>query len=73
MKCLTYLTHSLILSKLKVKFRFVGTKDDFLLALAKDAHADFLITGDKDLLSLGTFKQTEILNITEFEKRIVNK
>ena len=34
-------------------------KDDFLLALAKDAHADFLITGDKDLLSLGTFKQTK--------------
>ena len=28
-------------------------KDDAYLSLAKSAHADFLVTGDKDLLSLG--------------------
>lgn len=41
-------------------------KDDFLLALAKDGHADYLVTGDKDLLSIGKFEQTEILTFTEF-------
>ncbi|MEO6839038.1 MAG: putative toxin-antitoxin system toxin component, PIN family [Ginsengibacter sp.] len=42
------------------------SKDNFLLALAKDAHADFLITGDKDLLVLKEFENTSILTLTEF-------
>jgi uncharacterized protein len=41
-------------------------KDDFLLALAKDAEADFLITGDKDLLVLGEFGKTKILTLSNF-------
>ena len=41
-------------------------KDDFLLSLAKDGKADYLITGDKDLLNLGKFKKTKILTITDF-------
>ena len=41
-------------------------KDDFLLALAKDAKADYLITGDKDLLDLGSFGHTIIIKITDF-------
>jgi putative PIN family toxin of toxin-antitoxin system len=41
-------------------------KDNFLLALAKDANADYLITGDKDLLDLKTFEQTIICTLTEF-------
>lgn len=41
-------------------------KDDFLLALAKDGKADFLITGDKDLLSLGCFENTIIIRIADF-------
>jgi len=36
-------------------------KDNFLLALCQDGAADFLITGDQDLLVLGQFKQTCIL------------
>ena len=31
-------------------------KDNFLLALAKDTRADFLITGDKDLLEIKKFE-----------------
>lgn len=41
-------------------------KDNFLLALSKDAKADYLISGDKDLLDLGKFGKTKILTLTEF-------
>ena len=43
--------------------------DDFLLALAKDGKATFLITGDKDLLVLKKTNQTKIVSISEFLKR----
>lgn len=43
-------------------------KDNFLLALAKDSHADYLITGDMDLLEIGSFESTRILTWSEFEK-----
>ncbi|NJL91113.1 MAG: putative toxin-antitoxin system toxin component, PIN family [Coleofasciculaceae cyanobacterium SM2_1_6] len=44
-------------------------KDNYLLALAKDSQADFLITGDGDLLSLGSFEDTEILTYKEFSAK----
>jgi putative PIN family toxin of toxin-antitoxin system len=43
-------------------------KDNFLLALAKDSNADYLLTGDKDLLSIGVFEKTRIIAINEFIK-----
>ena len=46
------------------------SKDNFLLALAKDAGADFLITGDKDLLSLKRFENTTIISLNEFIKQL---
>jgi putative PIN family toxin of toxin-antitoxin system len=42
-------------------------KDNFLLALAKDGNADYLITGDIDLLVLKKFEKTKIVTISEFE------
>jgi len=42
-------------------------KDNFLLSLAKDARADYLLTGDKDLLVLRTFDGTQIVTIMEFQ------
>lgn len=36
-------------------------KDNFLLALADASHADFLVTGDKGLLSLKQYKSTRIV------------
>jgi putative PIN family toxin of toxin-antitoxin system len=42
-------------------------KDNFLLALAKDGNADYLITGDKDLLTLKEFEITKIVTLSEFE------
>jgi putative PIN family toxin of toxin-antitoxin system len=41
-------------------------KDDFLLAMSKDGEADFLITGDLDLLEIGIFEKTRILTITSY-------
>jgi len=42
-------------------------KDNFLLNLATDGKADFLITGDKDLLEIGEIDSTKILTYREFE------
>lgn len=41
-------------------------KDNFLLSLAKDGQADFLITGDNDLLVLKKIDKTKILTFTEY-------
>jgi putative PIN family toxin of toxin-antitoxin system len=47
--------------------------DDFLLSLAQDGAANFLITGDKDLLALSQFSSTQILTISEFIETILNE
>jgi len=41
-------------------------KDNFLLSLAVDGKADYLLTGDKDLLVLKEIGNTEIKTISEF-------
>lgn len=43
-------------------------KDDMFLELALKAKADFIITGDKDLLSLKEYKSTEIITPAEYLK-----
>ncbi len=45
-------------------------KDNFLLALARDGEADFLVTGDADLLVIKNFEKTTILTYSEFENHI---
>jgi len=42
-------------------------KDNFLLEVALDGKADYLITGDEDLLVLSTFHGTKIIRPKEFE------
>ncbi|SRR5690554_1076732 len=44
-------------------------KDNFLLSLAKDSNADFLLTGDRDLLVLKKIGSTRIITITDFLNR----
>lgn len=44
-------------------------KDDYLLALSSQAHADYLITGDTDLLSMGSWGSTTILTLQDFMLR----
>ncbi|MFN2262353.1 MAG: putative toxin-antitoxin system toxin component, PIN family, partial [Psychroflexus sp.] len=46
-------------------------KDNFLLNLSIDSKADYLITGDNDLLVLDKIEQTQIMNFREFIKHIV--
>ncbi|QXV67050.1 putative toxin-antitoxin system toxin component, PIN family [Mucilaginibacter sp. 21P] len=41
-------------------------KDNFLLSLAKDGRADYLITGDNDLLELNPFGKTKIILLSDF-------
>jgi putative PIN family toxin of toxin-antitoxin system len=43
-------------------------KDNFLLSLSKDSQADYLITGDNDLLTLGKFEKTIICTLPYFIK-----
>jgi uncharacterized protein len=46
-------------------------KDNFLLAMAKDGKADYIVTGDFDLLELGSFEGAKIINYQNFDKEIV--
>ncbi len=41
-------------------------KDNFLLALAIDSNANYLLTGDKDLLELKKVGKTQILTLTQY-------
>ena len=45
-------------------------KDNFLLNLAIDSKADYLVTGDLDLLALKKIGITEIITIKDFNKRL---
>jgi putative PIN family toxin of toxin-antitoxin system len=45
--------------------------DNFLLAIAQDGKADYIVTGDKsDLFSLGSFNNISIIRLDEFLKII---
>jgi uncharacterized protein len=46
------------------------SKDNFLLSLAKESKADYLLTGDRDLLEIKKFGKTQILTLTEFKNKI---
>ena len=49
------------------------SKDDFLLDLITVSKADYLVTGDKDLLTLHPFKTTAIVTPVDFEKILTLK
>ena len=48
-------------------------KDDKFLEAAVDGRADFIVTGDSDLLDLGSFQGVEILNPAAFVAMIERK
>ena len=48
-------------------------KDNFLLDLIEKSKADYLVTGDKDLLTLHPFKSAKIITPVEFELEIINR
>ncbi len=43
-------------------------KDNFILEIAVSGNADFIVTGDKDLIDLTPYKKTQIISYKEFEK-----
>jgi putative PIN family toxin of toxin-antitoxin system len=45
-------------------------KDDFLLALSKESRANYLITGDKDLLDIKIYGRTKIVTVKQFKEKI---
>jgi len=47
--------------------------DEYLLAIARDGLADFLVTNDQDLLSLARFGKCEIMTPSEFDRRMSNR
>ncbi|MFN7415507.1 MAG: putative toxin-antitoxin system toxin component, PIN family [Dolichospermum sp.] len=47
-------------------------KDNYLLGLAKDSDANFLVTGDQDLLVIGKFENTEIVTYQELLHKLYN-
>ena len=49
------------------------SNDNFLLALAKDGDADYLITGDKDLLIIKKFENTDIITIADSKILITSR
>lgn len=63
---------NLTISKVKnieLKSNLVGSrdkKDNFLLSLAVDGNADYLMTGDLDLLVLEKINSTQIVTLTAF-------
>ena len=46
-------------------------KDDYLLELAIQAQAIYLVSGDSDLLELGQIGDCKIMTVLEFEKEIM--
>ena len=52
--------------KTKAQSPIRDAKDLYLLSLAETVHADYILTGDKDLLVLKAHLQTRILTYSEF-------
>ncbi|MEQ8473062.1 MAG: putative toxin-antitoxin system toxin component, PIN family [Marinoscillum sp.] len=48
-------------------------KDNFLLGLIRASQANFLVTGDQDLLELNPFEGTEIIEPSQLKEKIANR
>ncbi len=47
-------------------------KENFLLNVSVDGNADYLVTGDNDLLDLRCIGSTDIITISEFKERLLS-
>ncbi len=57
--------HAFITKNANTQIR--DSKDIFLLSFAESIHADFLVSGDKDLLVLMHHENTKIVSLSEFK------
>lgn len=46
-------------------------KDLYLLSFAESINADYIVSGDNDLITLGQYKHTKILKLAEFKRDIM--
>jgi hypothetical protein len=44
--------------------------DNYLFSLARDTHSDFLLSSDKDVLTIRKYNQTTVLSLSEFIEHI---
>lgn len=66
-----FMTQETILYQIdKIPARCRDPKDDYLLELALVSEADYLITGDKDLLAVGKIGLCQIVTVIEFDTLI---
>lgn len=56
----------------EIPSRCRDAKDDYLLELAVQANAIYLVSGDDDLLSFGQIKGCRIMTVAQFEQEIEN-
>ncbi|MEM4312010.1 MAG: hypothetical protein QXX95_06450 [Nitrososphaerales archaeon] len=56
--------------RVRSKFKVIkeDPEDDVILRTAKDGRADYIVSGDKHLRSLGEFKGIKVLNVDEILK-----
>ncbi|MCL5992491.1 MAG: putative toxin-antitoxin system toxin component, PIN family [Bacteroidetes bacterium] len=58
----------------KQKHRFCrDPKDDFLLDIALESSAEYIVTGDKDLLTMNPFGKIKIITYKEFENILISE
>lgn len=57
---------SIVVKNLKIKKQVRDIKDDYIVALSLKGNADYIITGDDDLLVLKKIKNTVIIKLTDF-------
>ncbi len=51
--------------RLRSKFSVLGSSDDNILRTAKDAKANLIVSGDRHLLKLGSFRGIRIVTVSE--------
>ena len=56
----------------QVKSNIRDPKDLYLLSLAENVEADYIISGDADLLDLQQHKQTKMLKLADFRRLLEN-
>lgn len=64
----------LFLAKTEIQFSpslVRDSDDDYLLGICESCEADFLITGDQDLLVLESYLQTKILSMRQFVETVL--
>lgn len=60
--------HNVVISKQVPSSSVRDPKDLYLLSLAETIGADYIVSGDADLLFLGQHKQTQIIKLADFKR-----